>query len=219
MSCNILATATVTGDSKTYTDTYSVRNYCEYIIDAPGGTFTKQDALVSLAEKMLDYGAKSQAVFGIATDDLANKNISYTMSEATADDINAAIYAANSEYASTMTAETASFGLQYHYATVVYLSGTSLRLYYTINNQSLYDFNKGELFNESKLPYVYTEFSNIAAANLDTLQTLTVGGHTYKYSVLDYAKAVLTSGRSSAAEKALAQATYWYNQAANAYFD
>lgn len=225
MGCKVTATAIVTGNSKTYTEIYSVREYCEYILSdefesSYTGTGSKSYAnLERLVKTMLDYGAKSQKVFGITTGDLANKNISYVMSGATANDINTAIYNANGRNADVMTEGTASFGLQYRYATVVYLSGTSLRLYYTINNQARYDAHKGELFNESKLPYVYAEFSNIAAPNLDTLQTLNIAGQAYRYSVLDYAKAVLNSGKSSADEKALAQALYWYNQAANAYFD
>ncbi len=219
MTCKVTATAIVTGNSKVYTDIYSVREYCENIINAPSGTFENQNNLVALVKAMLNYGAQSQKVFGIETGDLANSNISFVMSNVTADDIDASIYAANGRTASIMADGNASFGLQYRYATVVYLSGTSLRLYYTINNQSLYNACKGELFNESKLPYVYVEFRDIAAPNLNTLQTLNIGGQSYRYSVLDYAKAVLNSGKSSADEKSLAKALYWYNQAANAYFD
>jgi hypothetical protein len=48
------------------------------------------------------------------------------------------------------------------------------------------------------------------------LQTFTVSGATLRYSALDYAKALAASGNSDYA--ALAQAMYWYNQAANEFF-
>ena len=67
--------------------------------------------------------------------------------------------------------------------------------------------------------YYYVQKADIAAAELDDLQTFTVGDVSFKYSALDYVKAVLNSDAMTDAQKDLAKATYWYNQAANAYFD
>ena len=65
---------------------------------------------------------------------------------------------------------------------------------------------------------IYFELKNIAAADLDTLCTLIINGDPYKYSVLEYVKACLKSTKTSDNMKALAAATYRYNQAANVYF-
>ena len=65
---------------------------------------------------------------------------------------------------------------------------------------------------------IYFELKNIAAADLDTLCTLINNGDPYKYSVLEYVKACLKSTKTSDNMKALAAATYRYNQAANVYF-
>lgn len=63
------------------------------------------------------------------------------------------------------------------------------------------------------------ERTNIAAQDFDVLQEFTINGQTYYYSVLNYSRSVLRSGSMTDNEKNLAMATYWYNQAANEYFD
>lgn len=204
-------------------DDYSVREYGEYIINAPAGTFEKQDALVELAKQMLNYGAKAQQVFNVMTDDLANKNVAgYEMGNVTPEMIEAAITAANPGMTkSDMTQGTEGFGLKYYGTTVVFLTETSMRHYYTIANQSAYDSAKaGASFavDERKLPYVFFEMKNIPAERLDSFYEFSIGGQTYNYSVLDYSLGILNSTKADANNKNLAMATYWYNRAANNYF-
>ena len=71
---------------------------------------------------------------------------------------------------------------------------------------------------ENKLPYVYFEMQDIPAAKLDKLQKFAIGGQTYYYSVLDFAKSLLDISRPDS-QKDLGKATYWYKQAANEFFD
>lgn len=218
MACGIKAEGIVAG-AKDYSEseTYSVRDYGMTIVN---NASKYPETLVDLAKKMLDYGAKAQAVFNIIPNDLANKDVTdYTMSNVTASDVQAAINAepANSgKTASDMALGTSDYGLEYEKSTVVYLTKSTLRHYYSISDQGKYDKVKAQ-FNERKLPYVYIEYSDIAAADLDKLQTFTIGTRTYYYSALDYVKNVLGS-KSPDANKKLAMAMYWYNQAANAYF-
>ena len=221
MACKIKADGIVAG-AKDYTEseTYSVRDYGMSVINNPS---KYSETLVDLAKKMLDYGAKAQKVFNIIPDDLANKDVTgYTMTNVTASDIQAAIEAepANKEKtASDMASGTSDFGLRYASSTVVYLTKSTLRHYYYIDDQGKYDNVKAK-FNERKLPVaVYIEYSDIAAADLDKLQTFAIDStHTYYYSALNYAKDVIGSNSSKDENKKLAMAMYWYNQAANAYF-
>ncbi len=218
MACKIKADGIVAG-AKDYTESeiYSVRDYGMTIINNPS---KYSETLVDLAKKLLDYGAKAQKVFKILPGDLANKDVSYTMTNVSANDIQAAIEAESAnagKTASNMASGTSDFGLKYSQSTVVYLTKSTLRHYYLISDQEKYDNVKAN-FSERKLPYVYIEYSNIAAADLDKLQTFTIDSkHTYYYSALNYAKDVIGSN-SPDANKKLAMAMYWYNQAANAYF-
>lgn len=67
---------------------------------------------------------------------------------------------------SDMRANTGSFGLEYYGSSVVYLTETTLRHYYTIKDQGLYDSVKNNTtftLDERKLPYVMFDMSDIAA--------------------------------------------------------
>ena len=218
-------------------DNYSVRAYGSEIINPTNEAIqnyaynkpTEYSNLVSLVKAMLDYGAKAQVIFDHNNSEtqLANYNIGYQMTTIDADEINTAIKEANgNREQSNMSADTADFGLTYYTSSVVFLSKASLRHYYTIENQSVYDTAKTSpnftnfIRKEDKLPYVYFEAPNdISASQLDTLQrlTFTIDENTYyyDYSVLDFARSLLTLSEK---EQNLGMAIYWYNQYANDYF-
>ena len=212
--------ATVSFNGKTDSMEYSVRDYCDTILDENSDFSQNYKAnegevkygyLVDLVKKMLSYGAKVQNVFKVNTDDLADRGLSYTMPNVTADDFDNAILAANGVAADDIAAKAAEFGARAQSVSVVFLSENNLRLYFAKKDDS-FSTDGLTAWND----YYYAESANIAPEELDTLQTFTVSGATLKYSALDYAKALAASGNSDYA--ALAQAMYWYNQAANDFF-
>ena len=219
MTANVKATANLNG--ATATEEYSVRNYCDIILDensdfsknykATYGTI-KYGYLVDLVNKMLSYGAKAQTVFGINTGDLADKELSYVMQEVTSADFDKAIKAANGgAEADDIAAKAAELGAGFKSPSLVFLSENTLKLYFSKDNDS---FSTDGLTKWKD--YYYAKSASIPAAQLDMLQEFTVSGTTLHYSALDYAKALAASGNSSNA--ALAKSLYWYNQAANEYF-
>ena len=219
MTANVKATANLNG--ATATEEYSVRNYCDIILDensdfsknykATYGTI-KYGYLVDLVNKMLSYGAKAQTVFGINTGDLADKELSYVMQEVTSADFDKAIKAANGgAEADDIAARAAELGAGFKSPSLVFLSENTLKLYFSKDNDS---FSTDGLTKWKD--YYYAKSASIPAAQLDMLQEFTVSGATLRYSALDYAKALAASGNSSNA--ALAKSLYWYNQAANEYF-
>ena len=212
--------ATVSFNGKTASTEFSVRDYCDTILDE-NSVFSldykanegevKYGYLVDLVKKMLSYGAKVQNVFKVNTDDLADRGLSYTMPNVTADDFDNAILAANGAAADDIAAKAAEFGASAKSVSVVFLSENILRLYFAKKDDS-FSTDGLTAWND----YYYAQSANIAPEELDTLQTFTVSGATLHYSALDYAKALAASGNSDYA--ALAQAMYWYNQAANDFF-
>lgn len=205
-------------------DTYSVREYGDVILDASSDFSVKYvndngadkyDKLTDLVKKMLDYGAKAQTVFDRTDVALANHDIDYTMTEITADTI--------TPQKGSMKDGLADLGLEYQGTTVVFLSTTTLRHYYSIVDQAKFDAVKGSAnftYKDDKLSsgVIYFEKTDIPAAELDEVQSFEIGGKTYNYSVLDYSRSVIKSSAMTPAEKQLAMATYWFNDAANKFF-
>jgi hypothetical protein len=148
------------------------------------------------------------------------------MEDVTPEKIEAAITAANpapNQSQSTMTTNTDKFGCQYVGSTVVFLTKTSLRHYYTVDNQTDYNNNKNStgifVLHEEKAPYMYFELSDIPAKEMDELQLFSIANQKYYYSALDYSKNILRNSNADTATKNLAKATYWYNYYANIYYE
>lgn len=226
MAYNIHATAKINGKLQTEYNDYSVKEYGEKIV----GSDQYNEKLKTLIKEMLNYGAKSQVVFDRVeqSSPLANSGINgYVMSndfegKTFAEAVNAAVASERDNKGNTKTdmrEGTDGFGLNYLGSSQVFLTTSTLRHYYTVSNQAAYDSAKNDnpgLFVESKPPFVFVDFTGIPSDKLDLLKEFTVAGHTYRFSVLDYAAAMYEAGNDD--EKALAAATYWYSQAANDYF-
>lgn len=218
MNYDIHATATINGALHPDTDDYSVKKYGMDVIGAPAGEFEKQDLLVTLVKEMLNYGAQAQKVFDRLDVPLANADVTgYTMTEID--------YETIPEQKSKMKEGLSELGLEYQGTTVVFLTKTTLRHYYSITDQSKFELVKNSAtftYKDDKLStggVIYFEKSDISASDLDMVQSFSIGGKTYNYSVLDYSRSVLKSGAMTDNEKKLAMSTYWYNHAADAYFD
>ena len=116
---------------------------------------------------------------------------------------------ANDELASDMTE---LFGENFKTPSLVFLDESALKLYFE---------KKDPAFDTTGLTpwnnYFVIQKRNIPAKELDTLQNFRVNNKDIKYSALDYAKVLLAT--DNADYQSLAKAMYWYNQAANVYFD
>ncbi|WP_405345656.1 hypothetical protein [Ruminococcus sp.] len=198
------------------TDTYSVQQYAQRIIDDPVGCnipVAKADEAVALMKEMLNYGAKAQEVFKgqmlapAVYDDIDE----YEMATVTADMIGNAIHGTATDMSTVHPEPDANF----YAPSVIYLSKTTLRMVFLIptgNGSTCPDEYSG-----NQAPWYYwKDVTDIPAAELDEQQQFEINGVTFNYSVLDYAKAVVTGG--SPAQKDLAASLYLYNQAANAFF-
>ena len=216
MAYNIHAVATINGHVYSETDDYSVREYGDKIISSPNGTFDNQTELTALAERMLDYGAKAQVLFDRIPNNLANGNVTNYSMPTEPPEI--------PSKKDNMQNGTDELGLKYMGTSVVYLTTTTLRHYYKVVDKDKFaavkntsNFNYG-----AKGSLIYYEYTDIAAADLDEPIEFTIGAgdkaKSYKFSALDYARIVLNNNTTTDEEKALAMASYWYNNAANTYY-
>ena len=233
MNYNVNATLYIDGE-EVAKDRYSVVKYANFILSDKGfynDFIASKTAQLGDAEKakekysdllmvvltMLDYGSRAQLAFDRDTGHLADGGISMFMNDVTADLIDSK--------ASDMTEDLDEYGLEYVGSTVVYLSQTTLRHYYTVTDRTLFNAVKDEItLNGEKAVYktksgqIFFELKNISAKNLSTQYVLKIGDTEYRYSVLDYVKAGLDSTGASRLTKELVAATYRYNRAATAYF-
>jgi hypothetical protein len=227
-------TATITCGDSVITDKYSVTDYAKTFLNADyrakylqDHTVTDYNELADLLKSMLSYGAMAQLQFGRNLDNLANKDL-------VADDAQSLLYYNPADVTADMIStgadsmadiDSQDFGLKYAGTTVVFLSESSLRHYFTVVNWDKFNevkdnitFGGKSVQFERKGSKIYFELKNIAAAELDDLYTLTISSQSYRYSALDYVKACLDSDSITPNMKELAKATYRYNQAANTYF-
>ena len=219
-------TASVEGVDQT--DVCSVRDYCDEILN-PESDFSaaymrengeaKYNKLVGLVKAMLDYGAKAQDAFGLTDVAYANADVDYTMQPVDTDMVTAAIAAANGAATADDLNEVAdALRAKYFTTSLFFLSANTLRHYFTPADGSETMVNPDAYTDNRSDYYYYVEKADIPAAELDDMQTFNVGGVEFYYSALDYVNAILNSGMD-AKYKNLAKALYWYNQAANDFFD
>ena len=203
-------------------DVFSVRDYADVILDS-GSDFSKgyvaaygagkYAALVDLIEKMLDYGAKAQTRFGVTDVALANAGVDYTMKPVTE-------YHIKTKKTEMEDADLYKYGLNYIGTSILFLSGMTLRHNYAVTDEYLLRSIKDTANFEfvDKGSRVCFERKNIPAAQFDVDFTFTLGSSTYRYSVLDYCKLVITDEKKPQADRELCMATFWYNDAAKTYF-
>lgn len=124
-----------------------------------------------------------------------------------------------------MTSGLSAYGLEYRGSTIVYLTKTSIRHYYKITDSDLFNAVKESITFDGKAVepvekdgLIYFELQDIPAQKLDNQYTLHIGSDDYRYAVLDYVYDCLSASKAPYATKQLVQATYWYHQAAKAYF-
>ena len=223
MTNDVTATLTI-GGKQVDTDIYSVKRYGDTVLTdsfmeeyLQTHTHSDYEKFSTLIKAMLDYGTKAQLEFNRNVRHLANKGVDYTMEDVSGEMITTT--------PSDMDSGLESYGLQYEGSTIVYLTKTSLRHYYSVTDQERFDAVKDHItFDGEKASaikkggMIYFEKKDIAAADLDTPYTLTIGENSYDYCVLDYVRECLNAEDVPAATYMLVSATYWYNQAANAYF-
>ena len=190
---------------------FSVQDYIQKTIAAGGN-----DKLVALVRAMSDYGSLAQECFGYNAANRADV-------QANLDDVTAAELAG---YASQKT-EGGATGVTYVGSTLVLESETVLRFYFTVDSGDASDYTfklNGKAVNAQKNDKGwYVEVTNIAAKNLDKVNTLVISGAegtivTVKACALSYVYAVLNGASDDAKLINVVKGLYLYNKAADAYF-
>ncbi len=214
----------VTSNESTVMGTSSVNSYIVALKNQEGGNAT----LTDLADSIKTYGECSSAYFtdGATISDSVKKSIDSQFGDTSLDD-----YAMSSEGNVT--------GLTYGKSSLVLNSGTKIKHYFTLSDDSStdnYTFKVHRLSDNVEVPcevkfldntcVVYID--NIDACNLnefyvlDIVNTDTGEQYTLKYSALSYADIVLNQPPTSTVKNLdtlqyLMKSLYLYNSCANAY--
>ena len=236
MTYDITATIVIDGVALSNTNTYSVQKYAKAILNNENDFMNKYiaaenekgrdgakryDDLITLVQSMLDYGTKAQITFDRDVEHPANEGTAFF--DDTTYPVSADIISVTEE---NMDMDLSEYGLRYKGSTVVYLSETSIRHYYYVDDwDGFNEIKDSVIFDGATVSYtekdgaIYFEKKGVGAADLDTSYTLTIKDKSCKYSVNDYIRRCLLSDNVSNNTKDLVKATYRYNIAANAFFE
>jgi len=205
---------------------YTVKEYAEYLLANQNNP--EYAEAVPMVKAMLNYGSYAQIYFNHNTNNLANDTVYMTDEE---------------KDVSSVTADTlAEFNYQYEQkcdsvrfegASLDLLSKTTLRLWYTADEETIHDFNVTYYQDDTEKAvkvirsgqYYYIDISNISAKDLDCQFFINFANDDSEwyswYSVMAYCYNVLSRETTDARSEQLkdtVRALYLYNQAAKEYF-
>ena len=191
------------GSSIAFTETYSVRRYCDTILLED--SYSQYHAIV---KEILNYGAMAQVYFGYDAENLANDGITG---------------AANQEVPETteeMTVSDRISGVNFYGASLVYRDRIAVRYYFTGDVTGLTFTANGNTYTPvAKDGMYYVEIADILPQNLDQQITLAVTDANSKtltvtYSPMNYI--VRMNQKDNQDLKNLLKALYNYHLAAKA---
>lgn len=207
--CDTITATLYVNDAPADTKSISVKKYADTILSDPVNYAEEQD----IVKAMLNYGGKTQKLFGYSTDNSADSGIDYTGSEFS--------------YTSNFVKPADIEGVSYYGSSLILRSRTTLRHYFRITGDlSQYSFIcNGDVaypkqYNDTE--YYYIDCTDLSAADLDAKTTVTIRKGkermTLRYSTLDYVKSVIAEDSTQSQEvKDASLALYWYYKASNAY--
>ena len=184
------------GDVVIESNTYSVRQYADYILNPDNGYDAKTVALV---KEMLNYGAAAQNHFGYNTEDSAIAGLDMT---------GVGSLAVPESAETDLSVSGSADGIRFYGASLVFESKVAVRFYFTGSSEGIEGaVTKGDMF--------YVEVADILPQDFDEAVTVTVGGLTVSYSPMNYIVRMSVKGTDSL--KALLQAMYNYHLSAKNY--
>ena len=202
------------------TDTYSVKDYAEYIINADIDKLKALDpnhdgiALKELCKAMLYYGAKSQVQFNYNTDSLATDDVEALDGYTPVDTSNVVAEQIDKDFS--------DYGMEYLGSSMSLKSDTGYTLYFKSSDTE--KFNKTVVTRSDKtLDFVslgsdvyYIDVTGIAARDITNDITLSFNGTDKVFNAKSYIAKALNGTDSVLSETVTA--LYNYNQKAIGYF-
>ena len=199
------------GNRMTKQYVYTIRDYCDYIIDNPGSYGTKA---VTLAKAILNYGGYAQLYYNVNVKDLANKNIDSSLPD----------FSLGAAYKPVTNGS--ATGLSWLGSTVMTTTATGIRHYFSIDgNWADYTFSVDSttLSPATSSSGTFVEIPGIRAKELGTGKVLTAKNNkdnttlTVKYSVYSNIKSVIEGTGYTAKTRNLMKSMYYYCEAVKAY--
>ena len=215
-------------ESKVYTTT--VKNYIDYVLEHQN---KYSSVVVELVKALANYGTAAQIQFDYKTDNLPNSSTYISDSDKVINEVDF------SSYKDTITNEDSVEGISYYGSSLVLLSETTIRDYFTVSEghsideyifqreladgTTTYITPKKAVING--VDYYYVEAQNAKAYQLDQPVSVRVqkkdgdinSGLTVKYSAFSYGYRTQINSTSTEQLIDVTRTMYWYWKAALAY--